>query len=357
MTRRRPGLLAAAGLLVLLSAWPVPSPGAADVEQPTFTRLFERSLSGPLVWSHDVRWSGDQEVLLSAVREGVLRLSTADADAEPEVLVPGGTWSGPKDMGLSERFLAASIDFGALGWLDRKLGQPNPEVAPLNLIGDLDVHGDRLALLGTQRAEDGRWAPEGGLAFVGSLSRNLEDLRPVAFSADGPGSVTMARCALFDTGSLRFLEDGRLVVVPGVEPGVFLYAPDGELLRTWESAPLGFHDDCEMDDETQRGLQADPAVRHRWSHSRVLLEDVFDLGGRPALVLRHPEEGGTSWELVVLEEEGVRRIPFPVTTRSTKSFLRVARRGDRLAALIIERGHFLGDAEALPRLVVLRIEP
>lgn len=357
MTRRRLGSLGAVSLLVLLPAWPVSSSEATDGEGPRFTPLLDRSLCGPLLWSHDVRWSGDQEVLLSAVREGVLRLSTAYADAEPEIFVAGGTWTGPKDMGLSERFLAASIDFGALGWMDRKLGRPNPEVAPLNLIGDLDVYGDRLALLGTQRGEDGRWAPEGGLAFVGSLSRNLEDLHAIAFSAGGPGSLTMARCALFDTGSLRFLEDGRLVVVPGVEPGVFLYAPDGELLRTWASEPLGFHDDCEMDDETQRGLQADPAVRNRWSHSRVLLEDVFDLGGQPALVLRYPEESGTSWEVVVLEEEGIRRIPFPVTTRSTKSFLRVARRGDRLAALIIERGHFLGDAEALPRLVVLRIEP
>ena len=62
----------------------------------------------------------------------------------------------------------------------------------------------------------------------------------VAVSRAREGAEPLDRCHFLNTGSVRFLRDGTLLVVPAVEQGMYLYERSGKLLKTWDMQPIGF---------------------------------------------------------------------------------------------------------------------
>jgi len=305
-------------------------PVGGEASPPTLSLLSERPLPDRLAEPRDVRWLGEDSLLLSTQPDGLVRVSLAGRGWDREVLIPAssglhGIWRA-QEVARSISHVATSAPVFSLAWRPRN-GDRQPTVHPFAAVVDFDLWRDRILILGGRRDDAGTWCPEGAIAWRGRLGGGLLDsLHSVYFSRDGEQAQNMGRCGVLGLGAVRFLDDGSFVVAPGVEEGVYLYNPDGELVTPiWDSDPAGFFTGCPLSDEEARRLHADERRRYQWLDRRPLLEDIVALGDDPALVVRTVLSGTTRWELVVLRRDGeMDRFSLPFS--STRSFAHV--RGD-----------------------------
>lgn len=277
----------------------------------------------------DLRWDANETseagaLLVALGQEGVIRLKPGKVGSSEVVLVgdrrPGVGFFYSTELASSKRFLVASAPVGGLTWLDLQSSKRGPDFGQ-RVIVDVDVHEDQLLLLGVRSGDDGEWAPDGAIAWLGSLSKNLQDLRPVMFS-ETDHAEGMALCAVFDHGAVRFLEDGSFLVVPGTEPGVFLYAPDGKLQHTWDAGRVGIDTGCgPSNSETFAQFAKDWKLRHTafLNRSRIL-EDIVELPQGPALIVRQVESGVVRWYLKVLPEGQQQPATYLLPVGSTTTF-------------------------------------
>jgi hypothetical protein len=172
-------------------------------------------------------------------------------------------------------------------------------------IHDLDLDGSRLAVVGAQRDVQQKFSPDGAIAWIGSLDKDLADLKPVLFDAGGPGAPSMAHCCTFLLGVTRFLTDGSLIVVPGVQPGIYHFDAKGKLLQTLDTVALGTDTDCSvMGKEMVSKLARDPSRRMEWVNDRRIVDDVLPLPAGPGLLIRSFQQGQVRWVLKVLHHDG-----------------------------------------------------
>jgi hypothetical protein len=271
-----------------------------------FTILSDVALPAFALWASDVRWAGDGSVYLSLEMDGTFEMSLDPAATAPKEIIPGATkpggfWGSHK-LAASPRYLVVAGPYKSLTW--RRIDDPARQEEVFESISALDVHDNRLAILGARRDEQQRFAPDGAIAWVGSLDKQLSDLKPLLYDVLGPGAPTMNRC-LGRLGAVRFLSDGTFVVVPGVQPGVNLYAESGHLLRTWETAALGIDTDCgSLTEQQSLRLSAHFAEFHAWLNQRRTLDAVVPLPQGPGFIVRKVEKGKTHWDLKVLRPNG-----------------------------------------------------
>jgi len=260
---------------------------------------------------------------------------------------------GASRIGSSQDFLAGAPEAFAVGW--KRLPNGVLETAPFEVVADLDVWRDRMVVLGARKDDRQRFAPDGAIAWVGSLSKGFRDLKVVRTSIFGPGAMgSMDACGSFEMSGARFLPDGRFVVVPGSEPGIFLYDAAGKLLRTWETGPLGIDTDCRMKEEQRLNLLADLPARVAWLNQRQTLDEIIPFSHGFGLAVRSFSNGVTRWRLVVLSEDGkVSSLDLPFSCPSTTGRLRADVRGDRIAFLVTADD----PASPAPRRLVLTTLP
>ncbi len=301
----------------------------------------ERLLPESLLKAIDVRWAGAESVFLAVLPTGGVEYSLDPVNRDYRLATPAGFGEG--GIGLtgrvaaSEDYLAVASGMFLLGWKTRGGEVRLDGRKSFEGIEDIDVFENRLATLGIRRGEDGRMAPDGAIAWVGSLDAGLADLKPVLFSTAGPGARPMDHCATFEIGAVRFQRDGTLVVVPGAEPGVFLYDPAGKLLHTWETEPLGLDVRCGFDDDQLQLLAANFLARWSWLNQFRTVEDVLPLAQGPGLVIRQVTDSGTRWDLTILRRnEPALTMPLPVTTPSTTAHLRGDVRGEKVLLLLYD---------------------
>jgi hypothetical protein len=297
----------------------------------------ETRLNGDLVDALDVRWANADEVVLAAAKNGVFRhrVSTGKTQRIIGSAAPQGFFYSSR-LGYSSSYIVPGSPFAALAWIRNAPDATLSPQFPFDMILDLDVYGDTLAVLGARRAGDGRWAPEGGIAWVGSLSKELKDLRPIHYSETGAGAKALDRCHFFNTGAIRFLRDGTLVVAPGVEPGMYHYERSGKLLKTWDTHPLGFFDRCEFTEKEAHAMATAPTATWQYLNARIILDDVIPLAGGVGVFTRQFAKGKMRWTLSVVKDgRAEQRIELPFTG-GERSFVRADVRGKQIALLLVE---------------------
>lgn len=317
-------------ILVILMA------GLATAASPDLKVLSDRRLPASLGIVSDLRWAGADSLFLAGGRGGGLRLRFEPDWGKPEIVVPAGQrlWAAAR-AGASSRYIAMGAPAHTVAW--RALPGGPLKAFMLDTIVDLDVFNDRLVLLGARKDERQRFAPDGAIAWMGSLDKDLSDLKPVYFSAAGPGARPMDACGAFETGAVRFLGDGTFLVVPGVEPGIFLYDRSGRLLRSWEARDLGMDAECGLNDEQMMLLSSSLEARSAWVNQRRVLDDVIALPQGAAIAVRSVVNGTTRWQLKALRPDGrVATYPVPFSGPSPHWHLRADVRGDRIAWLVKE---------------------
>lgn len=298
----------------------------------------ETQLTGPLVDALDVRFADADTLILAAAKQGVFRRSLATGRTERilDGTAPDGFFYCSR-LGYSSSFLVPGSPFAALAWRRNTPGATLSAQFPFDMILDLDVHGDTLAVLGARRADDGRWAPEGGIAWVGSLEKGLKDLRPIHYSETGSGAKALDRCHFFNTGAIRFLRDGSILVLPGVESGMYLYDQAGKLLKTWSSEGLYF-DRCEFTEPQAHAMAIAPTALWRYLNARTILDDIIPLPGGIGVFTREFVQGKMHFTLSFMKDGKVeQRLALPFTG-GERSFVRADIRGKQIAVLIVEYG-------------------
>lgn len=341
-------ILGLAGVLVS------PAFASAPASQAGFGVERELKLPAAVRQVRDVRWGEDGSLLLARFVEGTMELS-ADSGAG-ETLLPGGNGFEPRmhwSLGFSAGRLAVASPVYEL-----VLREPDGSVTQgpfFEHIDDLDLWRERLAILGSRRNDDRVPAPE--IAWLIDLEGEAEEL-PLLRSVDSPkGPWPIDSCGAFGMGAVRFLPSGELVVVPGVEPDVYLFRPDGRLVRTWPTAPLNIAGECDLERAQVEHLSRDEEARWRWLNRRRTVDDVVPLpGGEVGLVVRDPTAGaGVRWDLVRLRRDGATssvRLPFVADT--DRAFLRADVRGGKAVVLIGQWWSKDTAVDVAPRLLVGR---
>jgi hypothetical protein len=245
---------------------------------------------------------------------------------------------------------------GDVGWAPLA-GTGKVERKALRAVMDIDARGDTAAILGADSGPVQSLERAGTILWTGSLSKSLADMRPVMKGRSKPGGKDMARCSILQTGAIRYMQDGSLVVVPGVEPGVYRYGADGKLLQTWDTEPLGIVDDCLIPENDLLLVARDFGERIKWYASRVIVDEVLPLRSGPALVLRRVEKGVTRWDLVTLPYKGKsERMALPLTMATPRAHVRGDVRGDQLLLLMWDAPLPGQEAVEPPKLIVLSMK-
>lgn len=311
----------------------------------------------------DVRFSGGKDVLVAAGKDGVKRLRRGRNGTLQWSLDIGGQGD-PKGFFFS-RMLAndgamtvVASPFDAIGW---QLAGQRVSAFPFATTIDIEVLGDRVFILGANRDGKGRWAPEGAIAWTGTLSMALRDLRPLLSSAKSgttPPALGVAYCGPLEMGVIRTISDNEVLVIPGVEPGAYVFDRNGRLLRTFDTRGLGFLDRCDIGRE-QAGLFArDMKARMRWRNRERVLDEIVVIHGRPALIVRHVVKGRTIWDLIVLDSSGKASssIRLPITSPSPNAHIRADVLDDEAVFLVRTYGDRKDRSdEQPPRLVFATI--
>ncbi len=294
--RRCASLILCGGIAatLLLAFAPASRPGPAPLRI-----VAEYTIHPVLLAAMDVRWAGDDSVFLAAGRAGTFKLPL-EREAQPKVIIPGsladgGFWVSSR-VAASPRFLAIASSAFAMRWKD--LSKGTQQDIPFDAVLDIDIQGDRALILGALKDEKERFAPDGAIAWTGSLERQLADRKPVYYSASGPGAKTVDNCGPYDMGGVRFLADGSFLIVPGVEPGAYLYDASGKLVHTWDTREIGLDaEDCEnLDPKVRDRLFAVPEPRWAWLNRRRILDDILPLPQGPGLIVRSVVQERPRWE-------------------------------------------------------------
>jgi hypothetical protein len=341
-------------LIAAVLSLPLNSLGETTPTRPGALRILSDRTLPPALFltAIDVRWASDRSVYLPAGRKGTFEVPLEENGKVKEMIPGEGKTGGfffANRVAVSSQYLVVGSPVYAVTW--RKLTQPARSEEAFDNVEDLDVFEDRLLVLGARRDDQGNYAPEGAIAWLGSLSKGLSDLRPVLYDRAGPGAKTFGSCLNFEIGAVRFLRDGSFLVVPGVQPGAHLYNAAGKLVRTWDTGALGLDTDCSsLRHEQARRLAVDPAARFDWVNQRRILEDILPLPQGPGLIVRKVVQGQIRWELKILSDE-IATYEIPVPSERPLAHLRGDVRGNKIALLVYERDRS-GFTKIAPRLLV-----
>lgn len=337
--------------------------GAPASSRPAFEIVGERVLPHAVGWVFDVRWLDDDTVAVAAGRHGVFTVPVLDAETPPRPVAGSERLQFAGRLAVSETLLATAFPLGVVGWRARGGRGDWHQDAPLATIVDFDVTADQALFLGARRVDmPGHprpvWAPEGGILFRSALDRDeipLSRLMTARSGIDGK-AMEMALCGILELGAVRFLSGDRYVVIPGVQPGVFVYAADGDLSRAWSSSSLGIYDDCQVEERQMATLSADLGERLEWWQRHTVLDDLVPWGEWFAAIVRTPRGDGATWAFHPFGTDGPGAVvELPLSAASRGLHVRADTRGDRLAVLLFdyEEEEKLGPPKHRPRLLVL----
>jgi hypothetical protein len=164
----------------------------------------------------------------------------------------------------------------------------------------------------------------------------------------------MDACGILELGKVRFLQDGSMIVAPGVEPGVFHYGIDGKLLESWQADRLGFDAGCGLSDDEMNRYSASVKARYPWLNQRRVLDEILPLPEGPGFVVRTRTAGKTSWQLKLIRgPRDVKTVAIPLSSPSEFAHLRGDVRDGRLVLLLADRGE--KPPAGYPRLVVAEL--
>jgi hypothetical protein len=294
-------------------------------------------------WAQDVRWTGDETVIVSAGRGGVLQFNVARGLSSPATVIRGehvkGGFFFSSFVAWTPKHTLAASPFGMLAWKTSAVDGGVEGTLSMAATIDVDAKEDSVVVLGADRDAKGTWSPDSAIAWLGSFSNKLQDLQPILYShvktPKGPNAISVGNCGILSDGAVRFLPDGSFVIVPGVEPGAFLYDSAGRLEHTWQTERLGFLDNCRVPIEQIRLYQRDIGAREEFLRRHTVLDDVIPIGNDPGLILRSFEGGETRWKVLVLHRDGTTAtIPILYSSRSPVAHLRADIRANRAVFLV-----------------------
>jgi hypothetical protein len=321
----------------------------------------DREIGGDLLRSRDLRWAGTDAVWIVVPTKGIFKLDL-NSQKPPVLDIPAGSVGGrheafiPSRLGASSTFLGFGSTGRVMGW--KRPGEPELQgQAPVLDLVDLDVWQDRFLILGTRKSPEGELAPEGAIAWIGSLGQDLADMQSTFFDSSGAHADNFTNCEYLELGAVRFLADGSYIIAPGTEPGVYHFSGDGKLLQTWQDEAIGLEGGCDLSYMDKVRLAANLEERFAVRNLYRSVDDILPMPQGPALIVRTANPRGTSWQLKLLKDNGkVETHQLPIESPTGMAHLRGDVRGDLAVFLVVERSLPKVDPAVNPRIVVARIK-
>lgn len=290
---RRPflclGVLAAANAVVL----------GAPPDGPALDGLAPLELPEEVATASDLRWGEDGVLLLGVDGHGVYSWPVGADHAELVVTLAGsplGAMGGNRNYSRLGGFSAGAFAFSSFadGVLRHDEGEFSYSKA-VSIVGDVDRRHGRTAIVGVSRGEDGDW--EDRLAWLIPDDGTVRGLLPRRTESS---HWSLAKYL----GVVRVLSENRVLVIPGLEPGVFLYDESGRLRDTLGTEALFAESPWRITPEQDR-LLIEKAWRAAWlSRHRVVDEVVADDRGNVFFFVRHAPKGLAYPESVFLDSRG-----------------------------------------------------
>lgn len=216
----------------------------------------------------DVRWFGEDTVLLGVMENGVFSWRIGEDEAQREVRLFGTRYRvpGQPDYGRLGGAGSSGIAFGN-GLFGVYTHEPTGIrlLKEVELVGDVDRQGRLTAAVGLSRTEDRSWEHHVAWLFDGPVVRPL-----LPTQDDG---LAMALCYQANLPVIRFVSEDHLLVVPGAERGVFVYDREGSLTDSLTSESFFADSGCEIEEE-QSVLMAGAPYRAAWLNRRRVIDEV-----------------------------------------------------------------------------------
>ena len=328
-----------------------------------FERLRPIALPETLALTADLRWLDEGRLLLGVEGGGVYlwRIGDQEGVLEASVTGAGGYHRGFESYSRVGGSSSGSVAFagGVFGVYLKGEGDLDTLKA-IEIVGDVDRRGDRTAVVGLSRDENGGWEDHTAWLFKDGDS---EPQRLLPTRDDGEA---MGRCWHVGVSVIRLISDERVLVVPGLEPGVFVYDRSGQLLESLGADTFGADAGCGLE-EGKRSMLGKAAFRIGWLARRRVIDELLAdgsgniyffvrhvPGGPGSIVLESPESGPDSqpvatysatnpplgrvcWDLVQARADeltAVTTLPCAVESRFADTRLRADLRGDRAIVLL-----------------------
>ncbi len=354
------------GIVCLLAAL-AGSLGLRADSHPRTLRLLQRI---PVPQTHsvatDIRWAGEESVFVSWERSGVAEVGLDGARRRtlvPDIKTLGGVSNFTRydHLAVSSQTVATASLGWTMVWRPVKANPGGPVLfrrKDVPITYDFDLSDDRILLLGLARFENGDFAPDGAVAWIGTRSSDLKDLKPVLHDVGGPGAPAFFNCSTRPLGAVRFLSDGSFVIAPGFQDGVHVFNAQGQRLRSWTSEQIGLdtHKDCmQMSREEEAKWRVDDSYWQQWLNRHHVLDDILPLPQGPGLLVRSWKgDGQAHWTLKVLGASGIETYAVPVTGHRPFDRLHGDVRNGRIALLLSASGHSYSRVESdLPAEILL----
>jgi hypothetical protein len=320
---RRPqwrNLRAAFLLVALLGSF-----GALAQASPQALRLLDRiPLPQAQSVATDIRWASDNSVYVSWDRDGIAEVGLDGI--KRHALVPNlkslGGISHYRHLAVSPSDLVIASQLWTVAWrpLEAKAnGKIVFQEREIAITEDLDVSGDRVAFLGLAEQERGKReiAPDGAVAWTGSLSNHLKDLKPILYDLGGAGAPNFLYCRSHPIGAVRFLADGSLVIAPGFQNGIHLFDAAGHKIRSWDNEQVGIDTqaDCPKikNGEEEQKRFVSPSGWQDWLNGHHVVDEILPLPQGPGLLVRSwGEDHQAHWTLKILRPDGIRTYAVPI---------------------------------------------
>ncbi len=261
------GLASLAVLASGLASAPALAQGGAS--SPPTLRASVAGSSVELSAAADVRWRADGSLLFGLKRDGVYSWRPGAGLVELEATLSGsahGRASGYGDYSRLGGSAGSGLVFAGdlFGVYRRRDGRTTPLKGNLEMVGDLDHRDGLTGAVGLARqpepapGPDDIWEPYS--AWLIDAEGETRGLLP---TRDGGGALEA--CHAVELAVSRFVADDLILVIPGAEPGVFLYGLDGALRGTVDGEALSAtRADCGPE---QRALLRDDESRAAWLRS------------------------------------------------------------------------------------------
>lgn len=274
----------------------------------------------------DIRWASDRSVFLARLIEGVFEIELGHPLTQIRQPVPAPEvlkleqLNGYGHLAVTENNLLVASGVWSFAW--RPIGGPKGgeilfQKGDFATLHDVDLMGDRILILGLREP-----IPEnrnGGIAWLGSLASGSKDFRILLKDENhelDSETWLSARCAVLPLGAVRFLPGGSFLVVPGFQPGAYMFDREGALIRQWSSQDIGLTTNCS---KVPFAALLRPNALPPWLAKHRVLDDILPLPEGPGLLIRSVgKDGKLHWDLTVLKSNGIATYPLPLEgTRPT----------------------------------------
>ncbi len=276
----------------------------------------------------DARWASETSAYILRAVDGVQEVELRANATKPRFVIPGR--SQVHELPPVLQFLAASsgrvVAGGGGGLVFRESVQEQGDFqlsvsrgSASGGVADLDLDGDRLAILGVPSRELWEKNRDSVIAWTGLLGSGSAGFKPLLTDERAAGSKThrrkISQARLARSGAIRFSRAGDVFVFPGYEPVVKLISTSGKVKQSWDLAGLGVLGEMNGPDLPETGSNSRVEGQAWLERASRVVEDIVPLGKKSfGLVVRTMVDDRIQRELVRVDDDRVDRFLIPLVS-------------------------------------------